>query len=186
MKIGSIERKNGSTTHKLSTTLFAVLSLFTLILPQTAHAGFKERFFAFAPIFDKAIVEDTEETETPKFPVAEARTPIRTIRVVTTAYSSDPAQTDDTPCIPANGEDLCKMYEERGYGDTVANNCLPLGTQVLIPELFGDKVFVVRDRMNKRYGCERMDVWMPEKAEARTHGVKVAKAEVLGRIRKVK
>jgi 3D (Asp-Asp-Asp) domain-containing protein len=42
---------------------------------------------------------------------------------------------------------------------------------VQIPELYGDKVFVVRDRMNSRY-YNRADIWMETKEEARQFGIK--------------
>lgn len=114
------------------------------------------------------------------FPAAPDREPVKVTAVVVTAYSSDVAQTDATPCIPASGYDLCKHYEEHGFGNTIAANFLPLGTQVRIPELFGDKVFIVRDRMNERYATGRIDVWMPTKAEAKQFGVKRATLEQFG------
>lgn len=93
---------------------------------------------------------------------------------VITAYNSDPAQTDDTPCITANGFDLCAHWEE----DSIAANFLKFNTKVRIPDLFGDRVFVVRDRMNKRFS-DRVDVWMKEIPDARQFGVKVARIEVI-------
>lgn len=94
-----------------------------------------------------------------------------------TAYNSEVAQTDDSPCITANGFNLC----EHGIEDTVAANFLPMGTKIKIPELFGDRIFVVRDRMNKRYS-DRVDVWMLNKADAIKFGVKKAKIEILEEI----
>jgi 3D (Asp-Asp-Asp) domain-containing protein len=91
-----------------------------------------------------------------------------------TAYNSDPAQTDDTPCITANGFDVCEHWQE----DTIAANFLRFGTKVRIPELYGDRIFVVRDRMNKRYPS-RVDIWMKDKSDARSFGVKVVKIEVV-------
>jgi 3D (Asp-Asp-Asp) domain-containing protein len=91
-----------------------------------------------------------------------------------TAYNSDPAQTDDTPCITANGFDVCEHNQE----DTIAANFLKFGTKVRIPELYGERIFVVRDRMNTRY-TSRVDIWMKDKTDARTFGVKVAKIEVV-------
>jgi len=99
---------------------------------------------------------------------------IRTSTHTITAYNSDPAQTDDTPCITANGFNVCEHGEE----DTIAANFLKFGTKVRIPDLYGDRIFVVRDRMNKRYS-DRVDIWMKEKTDARQFGVKVAKIEVV-------
>lgn len=94
--------------------------------------------------------------------------------VTITAYNSEVGQTDNSPCITANGFDVC----DYGVEDTIAANFLPFGSKVKIPELFGDRVFVVRDRMNKRFS-NRVDVWMIERPAAVKFGVKVAKIEVL-------
>lgn len=91
-----------------------------------------------------------------------------------TAYNSEAAQTDNSPCITANGFNVCK----HGIEDTVAANFLPMGTKIRIPELFGDRIFVVRDRMNKRY-TERVDIWMLSRADALKFGVKKAKIEIV-------
>ncbi len=94
--------------------------------------------------------------------------------ITITAYNSEAGQTDDSPCITANNFDVC----ENGVEDTIAANFLPFGARVKIPELFGERVFIVRDRMNKRY-TNRVDVWMIEKPDAVNFGVKIAKIEVL-------
>lgn len=91
-----------------------------------------------------------------------------------TAYTSEVAQTDASPCTTANGFNVC----DHGVEDTVAANFLPFGSKVKIPDLFGDRVFVVRDRMNARYS-ERVDVWMKEKPDAMRFGVRTARIVVL-------
>lgn len=91
-----------------------------------------------------------------------------------TAYNSEAAQTDDSPCITANGFNVCEHGEE----DTIAANFLKFGTKVQIPELFGDRVFVVRDRMNARH-ANRVDIWMKERSDALKFGVKIAKIQVI-------
>ena len=91
-----------------------------------------------------------------------------------TAYNSEAGQTDDSPCITANSFNVC----ENGVEDTIAANFLPFGSKVKIPELFGDRIFIVRDRMNKRFS-NRVDVWMIQRPDAVKFGVKVAKIEVL-------
>jgi hypothetical protein len=73
------------------------------------------------------------------FPVAAEASPRRTLVVPITAYTSDAAQTDSTPCIAARGFDLCEHDEE----DVIAANFLPMGTKVKIPELYGSRVFTV-------------------------------------------
>jgi len=94
--------------------------------------------------------------------------------VEATAYNSDPAQTDDTPCITANGFDVC----EHGFENIIATNNLPLGARVRFPELHGDKIFYVMDRMNSRY-TTRVDFWMVERSDALKFGLKRIKMEVL-------
>ncbi|MFA6194560.1 MAG: hypothetical protein WC719_02325 [Patescibacteria group bacterium] len=113
-------------------------------------------------------------------PVAEAvasSTNIKVVRTSThtiTAYNSEAGQTDDSPCITANGYNVC----ESGVEDTIAANFLKFGTKVQIPELFGDRVFVVRDRMNKKHPS-RVDIWMVDRHDAVQFGVKVAKIQVV-------
>jgi len=91
-----------------------------------------------------------------------------------TAYNSEAGQCDDAPCITANGFNLC----ENGVEDSIATNMLPFGTKVRIPELFGERIFIVRDRMNKRY-YEHFDVWMVDHSAAVKFGLKIAKVEIL-------
>lgn len=93
---------------------------------------------------------------------------------VITAYNSEAAQTDSSPCITANGFNVCK----HGVEDTIAANFLKMGTKVKIPELYGDRIFVVRDRMNARH-ANRVDIWMKDRASAIKFGVKTAKIQVL-------
>ncbi|OGF27868.1 hypothetical protein A2477_01575 [Candidatus Falkowbacteria bacterium RIFOXYC2_FULL_47_12] len=95
---------------------------------------------------------------------------VRTI----TSYNSEAGQTDDSPCITANGFNVC----EHGIEDTIAANFLKFGTKVRMPALFGDRVFMVRDRMNERYS-DRVDVWMVNKADSKAFGVRRAEIQVL-------
>jgi len=93
---------------------------------------------------------------------------------VITAYNSEVGQTDNSPCITANGFDVCKNGKE----DTIAANFLKFGTKVKIPDLFGDRVFVVRDRMNAKHPT-RVDIWMKDRPSAMKFGVKTAKIQVI-------
>jgi len=87
----------------------------------------------------------------------------RALEVTLTGYSSTPDQTDDTPFIAASGKHV--------YDGMIAANFLPFGTKVQIPEHFGDKIFVVDDRMNRRYS-DRVDVWFPDRNSAIKFGIK--------------
>jgi len=120
----------------------------------------------------------TPATTTPAISPSATTTPavkvIKTSTHVITAYNSEVGQTDDSPCITANGYNVCKNLVE----DTIAANFLKFGTRVRIPELFGDRVFVVRDRMNRKHP-NRVDVWMIERSDAIQFGIKTAKIEVI-------
>lgn len=100
--------------------------------------------------------------------VSEINGPIYTKEVVVdiTAYSSTEDQTDSTPFIAASGKHV--------YDGMIAANFLPFGTQVKIPELFGDKIFIVQDRMNRRF-TNRVDIWFPNRQEAIKFGIQKAK-----------
>ena len=93
------------------------------------------------------------------------------VKMVITAYSSTPEQTDNTPLITASGKNVANGI--------VANNMLPFGSKVRIPELYGNKVFVVEDRMHQRKGKYHLDIWLPEYSQAKNFGAKIAFIEVL-------
>jgi len=158
-----LESKMYHKTAKTSISIVVAIAVFMATMPvQTAKAQ-----SIFSPIMDMLKTEEPAQ-----FPIADDKQPTKTITVVSTAYNSLVGQTDSTPCITANGHDLCKQYEEEGFGNTIAANFLPMGTQVRFPELYGDKIFIVRDRMNARYGYGRIDIWLPEYSEAKQFGVK--------------
>lgn len=94
--------------------------------------------------------------------------------VLMTAYNSEVSQTDGSPCITATGFNVCK----HGIEDTIAANFLKFGTKVKIPALYGDRIFIVRDRMNKRY-TNKVDIWMKNKSDALKFGVKSAQIVVV-------
>ena len=96
--------------------------------------------------------------------------PKRTYTIAATGYSSTPEQTDHTPFITAAGTHV--------RDGVIATNFLPFGTIIKIPELFGDKTFIVEDRMNSRYWLN-IDIWFSEKELAKEFGVKVVKIEVI-------
>lgn len=90
--------------------------------------------------------------------------------VTMTAYSSTPDQTDDSPFITASNT--------RVRDGIVASNFLPFKTKIMIPELFGNKVFTVEDRMHRRFG-DRVDVWFADRATAARFGLQEAQILVL-------
>lgn len=94
------------------------------------------------------------------FPVAGSRKPRWTQTVRVSFYTSNYDETDDTPCIPSSGIDLCEIVETDGMIFAIATpqrGSLYLGTQVRFPDLDipgvtnGEQFFSVEDRMNARY-----------------------------------
>lgn len=92
------------------------------------------------------------------------------LTVDVTGYSSTPEETDDNPFITASGK-----YVRQGV---VAANFLPIGTKIRFPERFGNQIFVVEDRMSKRF-YDKMDIWFETKDEAKKFGVQTLKVEIL-------
>ena len=91
-------------------------------------------------------------------------------KVMATAYSSTPDQTDSTPFTTASGKRVRDGF--------IAANFLKFGTKVQIPELYGDKVFVVEDRMHPRFN-EYVDIWFPDRRSALKFGKKEVEIVVL-------
>ena len=131
------------------------ICLLGIIIPQTTSADFTST--SNAAYIDKV--------------ANQAQKIVKTIKVVVTAYSSTPDQTDDTPFITASGKSVADGI--------IANNMLPFGTKIKIPQLYGDKVFTVEDRMNRDKSNYHIDIWMQSKPLAVNFGVKTADIEVL-------
>jgi len=93
------------------------------------------------------------------------------IFAIVTGYSSSEEETDDTPFITASGKSV-----KEGI---VANNFFPFGTKIKIPELFGDKIFTVEDRMKKDKLKFHFDVWFNEKEKAKNFGVNFTWVEII-------
>lgn len=97
---------------------------------------------------------------------------INRIKMTITAYSSTVCQTDSTPFITASNS-----WVRKGI---VANNFFPFGTKIRIPKYFGDKIFVIEDRMHWRKSNEHIDIWFPAKQQAINFGITKAYVEILG------
>ena len=94
----------------------------------------------------------------------------KSVEVTVTAYSSRASETDSTPYTTAAGTTV--------RTGVVAANWLPLGTQVRIPEIFGDQVFTVEDRMHER-NSNKLDVWFPNTSDALRFGIRNTRVEIL-------
>ena len=152
-----------------------IAAIFTFLLPQAqilarpayASEPNEERIINFQPAItnEKLIQASLPENK------------IKVLRVKTvtiTAYNAVPEQTDSTPCITADGTDICKNKNMK----VVAANWLPFGTKIRIPEYFGDTIFEVHDRMNPKYN-NRLDVLMESVPEAKQFGRRTLQIEIL-------
>ena len=90
--------------------------------------------------------------------------------ILVTAYSSSFDETDSTPFITASGTNV-----RLGIA---AANFLPMGTKFRLPELFGDQIFTVEDRLDSRFN-DRVDIWMDSKIDAKEFGQKIGRIELL-------
>jgi 3D (Asp-Asp-Asp) domain-containing protein len=141
--------------------------LFEAVVPQVTKA---QTVSDIAPTIDLTGVVSNGHLTICKLD-KEAYEVVKTVKMVVTAYSSTPDQTDDTPFITASGETVADGI--------VANNMLPFGAKIRMPELFGDKVFVVEDRMARRKGNYHVDVWLSDTQDAKEFGAKITYIEVL-------
>jgi len=149
----------------ISASLALVILVSNLLFPQ-ADLSQKEIELlpadSLASLNGQALVQSSN----PDTPVVVAN-----IWVVVTAYSSTPDQTDSTPFITASGTHV--------RDGIVACNFLRIGNRVRFPRLYGDKVFVVEDRMAVK-NSHKIDIWFTTREQAKQFGLKYTKVEVLG------
>lgn len=94
----------------------------------------------------------------------------KTVEVTITAYSSRVGETDEDPYTTAAGTTV--------RTGVIAANWLPFGTKVRIPDIFGDQVFTVEDRMARKHN-NKLDVWFPNTRDALRFGVRRTRVEIL-------
>lgn len=150
---------------KLSANLYEIF--YNKLVSATKNSPLINQINLFVSLvgqkIDSGKIEGITQTETKSIVKAKKR-------VLITAYSSTPDQTDSSPFITAKG-----TFVREGV---VAANFLRFGTKIRIPEVYGDKVFVVEDRMAK-YNNYKLDVWMESKTEALQFGAKRLTMEIL-------
>jgi 3D (Asp-Asp-Asp) domain-containing protein len=111
----------------------------------------------------------TQETLTPEVNI-KTKNDLVINSLTITAYSSEPNQTDNDPFITASGKPV--------HSGIAASNFLPFGTKIKIPEIFGDKVFTIEDRMAKKHS-DKIDIWFSSEIEALRFGIKTADIIIL-------
>lgn len=148
----------------------AAISLSVMaIIP--ASGGPLETTLDEPPSIEKRLVLSQTNTLLPIIQPTLPQRVVKIIPVIVTAYSSTVDQTDDTPFITASGS-----WVREGI---VAANFVPMGTRIMLPELYGKKVFIVEDRMHPRKKYQ-VDIWFASYTEAKNFGAKLVNVEILG------
>ena len=142
----------------------------TIITPVSAEETVDELKIIFAFPANDA---EEEQIQPQQIDLAPLREPQKSMVISATAYNSTVSQCDASPCIAARGFNLCEHNEE----DVIAANFLPIDAEVRFPELYGDKIFTVVDRMHPRYNY-RVDFWKKDLQEAKEFGVRRVKIEI--------
>lgn len=173
---------------------FSVVLLTMFFLSQnTANAGYfsdnshidDNMGYLKNTINKNTSAEDVQESvvaPAPKAKIAKIASkinPVATIMVTASAYTSTPWQTDDSPFITANGEHVYWGGVAANIIDSNGRN-IPFGTRIMIPKLFGDQIFTVNDRMNRRYK-NNVDLWFPDIADAREFGRRTIEVVIIAK-----
>jgi 3D (Asp-Asp-Asp) domain-containing protein len=157
--------------------IILLISLFNLMFPQGAitqdDLGEVEQLKITSAILDKYMPDQIDERDIDYkyLPIAGERKARKTFHLTVTAYSSTVDQCDGDPFTTASGE--------RVRDGIIAYNYLPFGTKVRFPDVFPDKVFVVKDRLRAGSSVYLADIWMPSRGEALQWGARILKMEVL-------
>lgn len=160
--IRRVTRRVKKRKHQL--LLLAILSPF--IFPHAAEG----QLISSLETEISAVSELAPDVAGSHLPETDARSPGTSVYLTLVAYSSTADQTDGDPFTTASGATV--------RDGIIAHNGLPFGTRVRFPDHFGDKVFVVMDRMNPRYGNQTADLWMETREAAKQWGARVVKMEI--------
>lgn len=181
--------------HRISALLIGSLITISMLGTLTAQAGLLDWLGlsstrtevaatgSFDQLYASMFANSREAVDTPTYaenagaiiadtsPVGGTQKTLRKSYLVqVSGYTSEVAQTDDSPFITAKGTHV--------RDGIVATNMFPFGTVIKMPSLYGDKLFVVEDRMNKRYQAN-VDIWFTDKAEALKLGRRMVTIEVI-------
>jgi 3D (Asp-Asp-Asp) domain-containing protein len=160
------------TNHKVSVSLALVGLVYHLVFPQYALTSLdlieeQETELSWMPLDELITLQSQALIQS-----ANPDTPVVTARhwVTVTAYSSTLDQTDATPFITASGTHV--------RDGVIACNFLRFGTKVRFPQLYGEKIFLVEDRMAAK-NSHKMDIWFTTRGQAKQFGIKTVKVEIL-------
>lgn len=173
-------------------TISAVLLTMFVLTSNSANAGYfsdNSHIGNNVDYLKNTITKNADTTEDVPEPTPAPKTKttktvskissVATLTVVASAYSSTPHQTDDSPFITANGEHVYWGGVAANIIDTNGRN-IPFGTKLMIPDLFGDQIFTINDRMNRRYK-NNLDVWFSNTADAIEFGRKTIKIVIVAK-----
>ena len=138
-------------------------------LAQNAEQS-DEQLYEYALVLGSALISQTNPNINEDKNYLEPKVALVKQDVIVTAYSSTPDQTDASPFITAKGSHV--------RDGIVAANFLKFGTEVKFPEIYGDKIFVVEDRMALK-NSHKVDIWMETRTAALQFGVKRLTVEIL-------
>lgn len=156
MNINTKQLKKTLKKSRFELTLVAVVLAAAMYTGVPAMAAHVDAAIQDAEWKTEMAVKDIQNNAMPYGTLPESgRAEPRYLTTMTvTAYNSVPGQTDATPCIGAQGTDICVLYNQ---GENIcAANFVPLGTKLMVDGL-GE--CTVRDRMNARY-FYRVDWYM--------------------------
>lgn len=139
-----------------------------LFFPQFAFAAQTQPVLDFT--YDKELAVRYQAQQAKFEALTRVRQEVAAHYHIITAYSSTPRQTDNDPFTTASGT--------RVRDGIVAANALPFGTKIMIPDLFGQKVFTVQDRMAPK-NAHKIDIWFPSTQQALQFGVRKARILVI-------
>jgi len=151
--------------YKLSTKI-VYQSIYFLVILALIWQCFP-RVTSYAQTLPVELITQMEniEIEEQEALIVDFGEPKRVVTIPVTAYSSTVDQCDSTPCITANGFNLCENNKQ----NVIASNYLPFGTKVRFPDYDPDTIYTVQDRMNARYYF-RADIWMKTRTDAKQFG----------------
>ncbi len=150
----------------------SVIALLEFIYPRSVAAEIGTALSQ--PEMDEqpvALVSSNQPEIVCKLPEIADRPARKTLRATVTAYSSSIDETDSDPFTTASGA--------KTHSGIIAYNHLPFGTRIRFPEIYGDKIFVVEDRLRAGASRTHFDIWLPSKMEAKQWGVKTLVIEIL-------
>ena len=122
-----------------------IIILFVILIMLTKEA------FAVPKSIGSGQISFQQAFVGPRKLLPQKSTVLRTYTARVTVYHSTPGETDSDPFTTANGDKV--------HWGGVAMNCVPFGTKLRLPKVFGSQIFKVNDRGGMK--CDDVDVWLP-------------------------